>query len=346
MSKKPKRILAIRLSAMGDVAIAVPALHAMRSQYPHAELYVLSNAAFAPLFEHIEGLHFIGIKLKDYKGIKGLYRLYKELKRYKFDLIADLHNVIRSKVIRNLFRLSGTQVNVINKGRKEKRALTRKTNKHKTQLETSAERYADVFRSAGFQLCLNFTSLYTNKPNDEPCEKVKNLLATITKPIIGIAPFAKHTGKIYPLDQMEEVVKYFNLNNTPIFLFGGGAEEKAILADWENRYNNCISVVGLLNLSEELQLISQLNVMLSMDSGNMHLASLVDTPVVSIWGATHAFAGFYGWGQNPADIVQVDLPCRPCSVYGNKPCYLHNTPYACLKHIAPQMVIEKLNQYL
>ena len=81
-------------------------------------------------------------------------------------------------------------------------------------------------------------------------------------------------------------------------------------------------------MEAELALMSHLDVMVSMDSGNMHLASLINTPVVTIWGATHPLAGFMGWNQSEENAVQVDLPCRPCSVYGNKPC--SRKDYACL----------------
>lgn len=343
MASTPKRILAIRFSAMGDVAITVPAIASMLKQHPNVKLYMLSNAAFAPFFEQLEGVTFIGVNLKNYKGIKGLYKLYKELRVHNFDLIADLHNVIRSKIIRTFFRFSGKKVVSIDKGRKGKKALTRKKNKKLVQLETSAERYADVFRKAGFPIKLDFTSIYADNTTTLSTN-VQQLIENVDAPKIGIAPFAKHTGKIYPVAQMEEVIKQLNEKGYKIYLFGGGGEEKQILETWEKQYPNCTSMVGKLKLAEELQLISRLNVMLSMDSGNMHLASLVNTPVVSVWGATHPFAGFYGWGQQPADIVQIDLFCRPCSVYGNKPCYRNN--YECLTRISPEMIIEKLSKYL
>ena len=78
----------------------------------------------------------------------------------------------------------------------------------------------------------------------------------------------------------------------------------------------------------------------SMDSANMHLASLVGTRVVSIWGGTHPYAGFLGWNQKAENCIQLDMPCRPCSVYGNKSCL--RSDYACLNGIAPNQILEKL----
>ena len=162
---------------------------------------------------------------------------------------------------------------------------------------------------------------------------------------IGIAPFAKHEAKVYPLEKMEQVIKALSeRENTTVFLFGGGEEEKRQIAELCSKNPNVKAVQSQQGLKGELALMGQLNVMLSMDSANMHLASLVGTRVVSIWGGTHPYAGFLGWNQNPSDCIQIDLPCRPCSVYGNKPC--HRGDYACMTGITLAQIIEKLSPYL
>ena len=94
----------------------------------------------------------------------------------------------------------------------------------------------------------------------------------------------------------------------------------------------------------ELALLSHLDTMVSMDSANMHLASITGVPVVSIWGATHPYAGFQGWGQEPSNFIQADMDCRPCSVYGNKPCLRGD--YACLTRISPDTVAEKIESII
>ena len=106
-------------------------------------------------------------------------------------------------------------------------------------------------------------------------------------------------------------------------------------------YPNTVNTMGKLNLERELMLISYLDVMLSMDSANMHLASLMGTRCVSIWGSTHPFAGFLGYGQSENDVVQIkDLTCRPCSVFGDKECYRGD--WACLEEINIQQIINKI----
>ncbi len=141
---------------------------------------------------------------------------------------------------------------------------------------------------------------------------------------------------------MEQVVNELSRHeNYRIFLFGGGVQELEILKNWEQKYPHTQTLSGKLKLNGELVLIHQLEVMISMDSANMHMASLTATPVVSIWGATHPWGGFMGWNQSPENAIQLEMPCRPCSIFGHKPCYKND--YACLNQITPQMIIEKVN---
>lgn len=334
-------ILVIRFSAIGDVAMTVPILYSLARQYPNDNITLLSRAFLKPLLgeKHPPNLHFMSANLKDkHKGIKGLNLLIRELKDLKFDYVADIHDVLRSKYIRTMLKISGVKIAAIDKGRKEKKQLTRQKNKRKYQLLETYKRYIEVFNKLGFSINPDFISLYNNE---------KGNLSSITFPLpprtnkwIGIAPFAKHRGKIYPIDSMEQVVKDLSKeDNLTIFLFGGGDDEKFVMEDWEAKYNNVISLAGKTKFAQELSIISHLSVMLSMDSANMHLASLVNTRVISIWGATHYYAGFMGWGQSIEDAIEADMHCRPCSVYGNKPCYKKD--YPCM-NISPQRIVSKI----
>ena len=103
-----------------------------------------------------------------------------------------------------------------------------------------------------------------------------------------------------------------------------------VLSKWEKKIPNTTSLAGKLSLSDELNMISKLRVMISMDSANMHLASLVGTRVVSVWGNT-SICRILGYGQKEEDVVGVkDLTCRPCSVFGDKECYRGD--WACLEN--------------
>ncbi|RPH34305.1 MAG: glycosyltransferase family 9 protein [Bacteroidales bacterium] len=335
-----KRILVFRLSAIGDVVMTVPVIVSLSKTYPDAEITFVSQKFAAGFIKHIPNVHLYEVDLKGrHKGFMGIFRLFLDLKRLgKFDVIADLHDVIRTKIIRSLYFFSSSKIVVIDKGRKEKNNLCRIEGKELRQLEATTSRYAKVFQDAGFKFNLEFDYLFTKSLLNENILKITGIKDCKW---VGIAPFAKHKGKIYPLELMEKVISL--LTEAPemkVFLFGGGSVEKGILEGWEQQFKNTISLAGKLSLEEELKVISNLDVLLSMDSANMHFASLVNTSVISIWGATHPYAGFYGWNQNPRHAVQVDLPCRPCSIYGNKPCFRKD--YACLYQITPESIIRKI----
>ena len=305
--------------------MTMPVFREFLEQNPDVEIVMVSRNNFQSLFADIPNVIFHGIDLDDYKGFLGVRRLGKELlKQYNPDYIADLHDVIRSKILDKIYSRKGLKVFKINKGKEEKEKLTDVWDLDKIQLKKTVERYADVFRDMGFKLELS----HQLRPK------------TNQKSGIGFAPFAQHKGKMLPLEKSFELVKILSKKHT-IYFFGGGKKEIETLENWEKQIPNTKSLAGKLNLSEELDKISQLEVMISMDSANMHLASIVGTRCVSVWGATHPYAGFLGFGQAENDVVQInDLTCRPCSVFGDKECYRGD--WACLEEISVQQIIDKI----
>lgn len=340
------KILVIRFSAIGDVAMTIPVIYSLATQYPQHHITVLSRNTLAPLFEGLpENVTFRGVDLKgEHAGLMGLNWLYKDLKKEHYDAIADFHDVLRSKYLRWRFNLAGTKVGHIDKGRRGKRKLVRRNNKILECQKSSFKRYTEVLEELGYPIQWDYISLFGKGKGNIEC------LSPLTgersgEQWIGIAPFAAHPGKIYPLSKQEQVIELLAARRqTQIFLFGGGKKEIEVLEKWAKQYPNVISTAGKLTLNMELALMSHLNVMLSMDSANMHLASLVNIPVVSIWGATHPYAGFMGWKQSPNYAVQVNLACRPCSIFGNKPCWRKD--YACLQGITPEMVVERIENVI
>ncbi len=324
---------------MGDVAMTVPVLKNALDQNPQLQITVVSNAFFAPLFEGLDRCNFHPAHLKStHKGAVGMYDLFRELvKQHKFDAVADLHSVLRSSLLKTFFKLSGYNTAVIDKGRKEKKMLTQKENKILKQLTTTHERYAEVLRKCGVNVKLyNDKPVYPKQTIDLPLQHIFQQ----GKKIIGLAPFAQHKEKMYPIEKMKTVVNELANENNIILLFGGGTAESEILQQWANEIPAVHTMAGKYSFAEELAIISNLHLIISMDSANMHLASLYNVPVISVWGATHPYAGFYGWGQLLENIVSVDLSCRPCSVFGNKPCWRGD--HACMEMIKEKMIIQKI----
>ncbi|MCD8262641.1 MAG: glycosyltransferase family 9 protein [Bacteroides sp.] len=337
--------LIIRLSAIGDVAMTIPVIYSAAKANPQRSFTVLTQEFLTSLFINPpENMEVMGIDIKgEQKKLRGLVPFANRLSREDFDAVLDLHDVLRSKVIRSLMRMRGKKVYVLDKARKERKELTRRENKRLRPLKPVVERYTEVFYRAGIRFDLSFISLFADKAAD--LSVWKSLVGEKKGYWVGIAPFAKHRGKIYPVGEMEKVVESLSQReDTTVFLFGGRGEEAAVLEQWTSRYPNVMSTVGCTSLDGELALMSHLDLLVCMDSANMHFASLVGTRVISVWGATHPYAGFYVYGQNKSDAVQLPLACRPCSVFGQKPCFRGD--WACMTGITPESLMEKIESAL
>jgi len=327
-----RHLLVIRFSALGDVIMTLHNLYALATQHPDMQITFVSRQQYAVLLtQRPSNLHFFGADLKNrHKGLRGLNRLLRDINYQQFDAVADLHNVLRSRYIDFRLQLNHAQIAILDKQRYAKWQLTRQWRKQLHPLQSVTQLQRATFQSLGLTIkdC-NFTYQLSDKPRQG----------------IGIAPFAAHQGKIYPLPLMEQVIELLaKQTKEHIMLFGAGKKEVDILQTWADKYPNVENLAGKYSMNQEIEIMSSLRIMLTMDSANMHLASLAGTRVISIWGATHPYAGFLGHNQNLDDCIQLDLPCRPCSIYGNKRCKFNDL--RCLTHITPQQIVEKIQQCL
>jgi ADP-heptose:LPS heptosyltransferase len=281
---------------------------------------------------------------KRHKGFLGLLRLFSDLRKLHIDVVADLHNVLRSKVVRTLFALSGKKVAATDKGRAEKKALTSLTNKVFAPVKPMVERHVDTFKQLGFIIDL------TNPKLPEKAVLSEEILATTgikNQNWIGIAPFAQYESKVYPFDLMQQVIDKLAKNpNHKIFLFGGGDKEIQLLNQLQNQHENVLVLAGKLKFKHELDVISNLDIMLSMDSGNSHIAAMLGVKVITLWGATHPYAGFKPFNQ-PDDFCltsdRAQYPLLPTSIYGNKKVEGYEDV---MRTILPTTIIEKIEKEL
>lgn len=338
---KGDTILILRFSALGDVAMTIPPVYDLCRAFPDKTFVFVTRTRMAGMFVNApDNLIVEGVNLGNYRGIGGMRRLARQLqeKYTGIEAVIDLHDVLRTKLLRFFIRRKGVRVSVIDKGRKEKKALVRHgarryAVKGGEPLPTTEQRYRAAIQAAGYDAPSRFTSLFPVGKGHKGAQRV------------GIAPFAAHKGKIYPPDKMAQVVDLLADEGREVYLFGAGEEEKRVLDSWVKGRSNVVNMsAASKGLAEEMELMSGLDVMVSMDSGNMHLAAVAGTPrIVSLWGATHPSAGFSPFRVGSADMVQLDMDCRPCSVYGNRPC--RRGDYACLNGITPGMLLDKiLNQ--
>lgn len=340
----PRHILVIRLSALGDVAMTVPVLRVVTRKYPEIKITVVSRNQFSPLFEDIDGVEFLEADVYGrHKGF-GLFKLTSEAKNLGIDAVADLHNVIRSKVVRSVLWMRGLQVSAIDKGRAEKKKRTVGLNRDRDYLKSTHERYADVFRAFGLEIDLAEHSFPSRK---DISPRIQHFFGKEPRKAIGIAPFAAYSSKMYPLELMKEVIAGLDkMDRYKIFLLGAGAEEVKLLKEIETDYKNVTNVADQLTFEEELSLISNLDLMVSMDSSNGHLAAMFGVAVLTLWGVTHPCLGFTPFNQPKENQLISDLekyPLIPTSVYGNSFPQGYEDAMA---SITPATIIEKIQKTL
>lgn len=337
------RLLVIRTSAMGDVALTTPVLKGFSEQYPDVEVLLVTRPAFKYFFSSVRSLElFFPDYKKRHKGFPGVIRLFKDINRqYKIDYIIDLHDVLRSKIFRFFYRLKGVPVSVIDKGRSEKKDLI--TGKKKIALKHSVERYCDVFAKAGFPVVPAKEKWIVPSPETV----LKPFLTYAIEDVIniGVAPYAKHKLKLWPEENMIRLLQLISEKHKCKFWLFGGNEDSVKLGDLQLKIPGSTNLAGKLPLEEELLFMSKLDLMIAMDSSNMHMAALVGTKVISIWGGTDPLSGFSAWKQPDSFSIRIpvdELTCRPCTIYGKGEC--GRGDFACMNWLTPEKVYDRIDK--
>lgn len=335
--KQIKNLLIIRQSALGDVCMTIPIIYLLAEQYPELQIKVLTKKRFRNLFFSCPpNVSMIEADPDSYRKGYQLFQLYRILRREKIDAVADFHGVLRSYILDAMFRSARIPVAILQKNRSKRKALTRLENKVKESQTSFFLRYAAILNRLHLPIDMKAASSYLPVIDTGTYNK--------TNKAVGIAPFARYFTKVYPLDQMREVIKLLTQEQFKVFLFGNGEKELAQMKQLMQGLSGVHIVSDKLSFREQLQLMAQLDAMISMDSANMHLASLVHTPVISIWGGTSPHCGFMGWHQSTENAAWLDLPCQPCSISGTEKCPLGH--FDCMKKIKPELIVLKVKQIL
>jgi ADP-heptose:LPS heptosyltransferase len=334
-------LLVIRTSSMGDVIMTLPVIRSFAAAYPGEELVFVTKK---PFDQFVAGIPGVKVFLTDHhgrhRGITGLLRIWMDLRaKYNITAVADLHDVIRSKVVRLLFRFDGCHVASIDKERIRRRKLVR--GRLTGSLTHTVERYRAVFARTGYPLELVPGPWMI--PSAEGAAVAASRTDGMKRPFLGVAPLARHRLKTWPAEKMEAMLRLLvSRKECTLFLFGS-PDESAEVDEIAARVPGAISMAGKISLEGEIALIADLDLMLAMDSSNMHLSAMLGIDTLSIWGATHPRAGFSAWGmpaENQIQIPDTELTCRPCSIYGKGTC--RRGDLACLEWLTPEMVLQKI----
>lgn len=342
------RLLVVRFSAMGDVALLLPVLVSVLRRHPQLHIDLLTRPKWASLFEGIERLQPLPADVdNEYKGMSGLWHLSRRLPLREYDCLIDAHQNLRSNIIKAIARLQGVRCLSISKNRTQRKRFIRQ--RAAFALPHVTEMYAAPFRQLGLDATLLPPPYMLFSAEEQGAlDNFLHSLDLLPKKSawVGIAPFAFHENKQWGVHKVESLLRLIRQRYPEwrIFLFGGGKKEAALMDELcALSPSQIVNMAGRLSLRQEWHFMHRLDAMLSMDSANMHLAALAAIPVVSIWGATHPAAGFAPLFQAKENIIQrKDLDCRPCSIFGSKPCVRGDK--ACMEGIEAAQVMARLEK--
>lgn len=333
-----RHILVVRLGTLADVAMSVHALRGLVRDFPELQITVLTKSDFKPLFREVQGLEFLFADEAKYLGAIGRLRLWWQVQKLHIDAIADLTASSLSRILCFSFTPWRRRVARIENQRFEGKALTRKYRKVMVQLSPLASRSREVFGKLGLPFCMPAPVRHTRSAQLPAAVEI--LSGEKSGVWVGVAPLSEHHGTCYPIAQAAELVGLLAGRYERVLLFGEGKYQRQFCEGMQSLHANVVSVAGRVSLSEQMDVLAVLDAVVSVDGDFLRLASLVGTPVVSLWGATHPFLSSSGYGQDPRNTIQRDLPCRPCSTSGRRRCLFGN--YECMRSITPMEVFRRV----
>ena len=333
-----RHILVVKLGTLANVAMSVHALRGLVRDFPELKITVLTRSEYRPLFREVQGVEFLFADEPRYRGCRGRLRLWWQVQRLRVDAVADLTSTAFSRAI--CFSLTPWRRRVarIDNQRLEGRSLTRKYRKVMVQLSPLASRSREVFGALGLPFCMPAPVRRTRMAQLPAIVEI--LSGEKGGSWVGIAPLSDHHGTCYPIPHAAELVALLAGRYERVFIFGKDGYEREFCEGMQSLHANVVSVAGRASLAEQMDILAVLDAVVSVDGDILRLASLVGTPVVSLWGATHPFLSSSGYGQDPRNTIQKDLPCRPCSTSGRRRCLFGN--YECMHNITPAEVFRRV----
>jgi heptosyltransferase II len=334
----PQRILVIRFSSIGDILLTTPLLRLLRQAYPAASLEFLTKSAYQDVLRAnpcLDVLH-----LFDPQG--GLSPLLHTLRQQRYDVVLDLHGTLRSRVVSYAAR---ARAKLVYNKRIVRRALFvwLKWNTLRA-LTPVPELYAAPLRRLGLTAPLPGLEMHLAPGSREAIQAYlqEKLPGHAAKPLLALAPGAAWSTKRWPVERFAEVAQAMAPARAAAVVILGGAADVPLGQALRHRLSvPVLDSTGQLSLMHSAALLKQCALLLSNDSGLMHMATALHIPVVALFGPTVQEFGFYPF-QGLARVVSTALPCRPCSSKGSNRCPQGH--HRCMQQLSSGQVLTAVQQ--
>lgn len=342
-----EKILVVRYRFIGDTILTLPFLKNLRLAYPNAQIDMLVAPKSGEIIEDCpfvdNFIYFDTTRKHKYENgageKKSFFSYVKLLRKNKYDKAYVLKRSLSSAL---LVFMAGIKERIGFDTEGRGILLTKKVPYHIKKHE--AQCFLDVLRADGIEIK---DEKLENGVNPEALHKVEKILqeqSNDERKKVIVHATATNEGKIWAIENFAKITEYLlNEKNARVFFVGTDFDfttyEKMLTLINSDLKTEPINLCGKLNLKESLALTSKIDLLIGNDSGNLHMASSVGTPVIGLYGPM-PFEKWYALGNNNT-LLKADLPCMPCGL--RKKCPIN---YDCMKKITVEEVKKAINKYL
>lgn len=330
-------VLVVRFSAIGDILLTTPLLRAIRVRYPGARIAVLTKERYAPLLSH-------NPHVSEVLGVapgEGILAIAERIRGVRYSHLLDLHGNLRSHALR---RLAPGPWRSYGKRRVQRALLIAAKRDARGGEVPVAERYFEAAGELEVEPDGGPPDFFLAEEADrQAAERLEALGLGRDRPLVAVAPGAAHATKRWPPEHWVELIRRITPTGADVAILGG-PDDASVAADIARLAGPAVgSVAGALGLQETGAVIRRAEALVSGDTGVMHMATGVGTPVIALFGPTVRQFGFFPY-RAPASVVELDLPCRPCSAHGTSRCPLGH--HRCMRQMLPDLVYGALARAL
>jgi ADP-heptose:LPS heptosyltransferase len=301
------KILIVRFSSIGDIVLTTPVVRCIKAQLPDVELHFLTKQRFKSVIAqnpYLDRIHYIQDSLKDVVPV---------LRAENFDAVVDLHNNLRTLQLKIAL---GKRSYTFDKLNLEKFLMVQfKFDKLPTK--HIVDRYFDAIAPLGV-INDNKGLDYFIAPQDE-IDPQTYLPVAFHAGYHALVAGGSYFTKRIPQNKLAEICER---SDKPLVILGG-PEDAAVASSVENQFpGKVLNLCGRINLNQSASLVKQATIVISSDTGLMHMAAAFRKPLVSVWGNTIPEFGMYPYlpGEGSRILEVKELSCRPCSKLGYKKC--------------------------
>ena len=328
-----RRLLLIRLSSLGDILLMTPLLNLLRTTCPQAQIDVLVKAEYHDLLRAHPGI----TRLLIFDSRQSLLRTLRSLRADRYDLALDLHCTPRSQLL--LRGLRAHRKLVYNKRVLRRALLVRLGWNTLRRMTPVPELYAAPLRRLGLTGRLDPPTMHLDPESTKAMQAhiACSLPEASHQPLLAVAPGARWPTKRWPVERFAEVTQELAREKQAAVVILGGPDETQLARTLCDKLDvPVVNGAGTLSLMNSAALLSRCRLLISNDSGLMHMATALRVPVVAIFGPTVQEFGFYPF-QARAEVVSESLSCRPCSTKGSR--YCPRGHHACMQDIPNARVL-------